>query len=44
MYSVSDSAIPEPLRAGLRGVAQVFFQENALTGGCFVVGLAVSRC
>ena len=34
--------IPEPLRAGLRGVGQVFFQENALTGACFVLGLAVS--
>ena len=42
MYSLSDDAIPEPLRAGLRGIGQVFFQENALTGACFVLGLAVS--
>ncbi len=42
MYSLSDDVVPEPLRAGLRGVGQVFFQENALTGICFVVGLATS--
>jgi urea transporter len=42
MYSLSDGVVPEPLRAGLRGVGQVFFQENALTGLCFVLGLAVS--
>jgi urea transporter len=42
MFLVSDSAVPEPLRAGLRGIGQVFFQENAFTGACFVLGLAVS--
>jgi len=42
MFSLSDGAIPEPLRSGLRGVGQVFFQENALTGACFVVGIALS--
>jgi urea transporter len=42
MNSMSDTAVPEPLRCGLRGVGQVFFQENALTGACFVAGLAAS--
>jgi urea transporter len=42
MFSLSDGAIPPPLRAVFRGIAQVFFQENALTGICFAVGLAVS--
>jgi urea transporter len=42
MFSVSDNAIPDPLRAGFRGIGQVFFQENALTGICFAVGIAVS--
>jgi len=30
------------VRAVLRGVGQVFFQENALSGACFVIGIAVS--
>jgi urea transporter len=42
MYSLSDAAIPSPLRAVFRGIGQVFFQENALTGICFALGLAVS--
>jgi urea transporter len=42
MYALSDGAIPPPLRAVFRGLGQVFFQENALTGICFAVGLAVS--
>jgi urea transporter len=42
MYSLSDTAIPPPLRAVFRGIGQVFFQENALTGICFALGLAVS--
>ena len=42
MHSLSDGLVPEPLRAGLRGVGQVFFQENAITGACFVLGLAAS--
>lgn len=29
-------------REVLRGVGQVFFQENALTGACFVLGIAAS--
>src|SRR5580693_7978183 len=41
MYSLSDDSIPPPLRAGFRGIGQVFFQENALTGLCFASGLAV---
>jgi urea transporter len=42
MYPLSDSAVPEPLRAGLRGVGQVFFQENAWTGACFILGILLS--
>ncbi len=34
--------IPAPILAVFRGIGQVFFQENALTGVCFVVGLALS--
>lgn len=30
------------VRAVFRGVGQVFFQENALTGACFVLGIAIS--
>jgi urea transporter len=37
-----ESAVPEPLRAVLRGIGQVFFQENALTGACFALGIAAS--
>ena len=33
---------PAPARAVFRGVGQVFFQENALTGGLFVLGIALS--
>ena len=42
MVSLSDGAIPEPIRTVLRGIGQVFFQENALTGACFVVGIALA--
>jgi urea transporter len=42
MYPMSDGAVPEPIRSGLRGVGQVFFQENALTGACFVLGIGLS--
>jgi urea transporter len=42
MFSLSDAAIPAPLRIVFRGIGQVFFQENALTGICFAVGLAAS--
>jgi urea transporter len=37
-----ETAIPLPVRTVFRGVGQVFFQENALTGACFVVGIALS--
>ena len=40
MFSVRDSLIPAPLRVVLRGIGQVFFQENALSGACFAVGIA----
>ena len=33
--------IPPPLLAIARGVGQVFFQENALTGVLFVIGIAI---
>src|SRR5271156_3971757 len=42
MFPLSDKAIPDHLRAGLRGVGQVFFQENAITGACFVLGILLS--
>jgi urea transporter len=42
MFSFSDAVIPAPLRTVLRGVGQVFFEENALTGACFVLGILVS--
>ncbi len=34
--------IPAPILCAFRGVGQVFFQENALTGGLFVIGIALS--
>lgn len=42
MASLSDQSVPAPLRTVLRGVGQVFFQENAFTGVCFLLGLLVS--
>ena len=42
MYSLSDALIPPPVRAVFRGIGQVFFQENALTGVCFALGIALS--
>ncbi len=42
MVTLSDHPVPVPLREVLRGVGQVFFQENAWTGAFFVVGLAIS--
>lgn len=38
----AEMAIPPSARMVLRGVGQVFFQENALTGALFVLGLALS--
>ncbi len=40
--SQTGSALPLPVLVVLRGVGQVFFQENALTGALFVLGLALS--
>jgi len=37
-----DEKLPAPAVAILRGVGQVFFQENSLTGICFILGLAAS--
>src|SRR5262245_31581878 len=34
--------IPTPVLAGFRGIGQVFFQENALTGALFALGIAGS--
>ncbi len=42
MVSLSDHLIPGPIRGILRGVGQVFFQENAWSGLCFIVGIAIS--
>jgi urea transporter len=36
------SDIPTPVLAVFRGIGQVFFQENALTGACFALGIALS--
>ncbi len=36
------SAVPLPVLVVLRGIGQVFFQESALTGALFVLGLALS--
>lgn len=42
MFSLSDEVVPALSRTTLRGVGQVFFQENALTGACFLLGIALS--
>jgi urea transporter len=42
MFGLSDDAVPAPVRTILRGIGQVFFQENAWTGGCFALGIAIS--
>jgi urea transporter len=39
---LSASDIPPPVLAVFRGVGQVFFQENALTGALFALGIALS--
>ena len=36
------SAVPLPVLVVFRGIGQIFFQENALTGLLFVVGIAVT--
>jgi urea transporter len=40
--AAAERSVPEPARAALRGIGQVFFQDNALTGACFAVGIAIS--
>jgi urea transporter len=42
MLSLSDAVIPDPIRCVFRGIGQVFFQENAFTGACFALGIALS--
>lgn len=42
LSSFATQSVPAPLLAVLRGIGQVFFQENALTGALFVLGIAVS--
>ncbi len=42
MASLSDGSIPDPVRTLFRGIGQVFFQENAVTGACFALGIALS--
>ncbi len=42
MTSSQSAVIPPGLLAIFRGIGQVFFQENALTGVLFAVGIAVS--
>jgi urea transporter len=42
LASWSAEGIPAPVLAVFRGVGQVFFQENALTGALFVLGIALS--
>jgi urea transporter len=42
MVALPDSSIPDPFRLILRGIGQVFFQNNALTGACFVLGIVLS--
>lgn len=41
-FEIAGREIPEPVLIVLRGVGQVFFQENALTGLLFVIGIAIS--
>jgi urea transporter len=42
MFPTAEAAIPVPIRTVLRGIGQIFFQENALTGGLFALGIAVN--
>lgn len=41
-FEIAGREIPESVLIVLRGVGQVFFQENALTGLLFVIGIAIS--
>ncbi len=40
--SLKAADIPVPVLVTLRGIGQVFFQENALTGALFVLGIALN--
>ncbi len=42
MSAFSDGAVPDPIRAIPRGIGQVFFQEHAITGAFFVLGIALN--
>jgi urea transporter len=42
MSSFQAAVIPAPVLAVFRGIGQVFFQENALTGALFTLGIALS--
>jgi urea transporter len=42
MLPLSDKAIPDPIRAISRGIGQIFFQENAITGAIFILGIALN--
>ena len=39
--ATAEASIPGPARAVLRGIGQVFFQENALTGASFALGIVL---
>jgi urea transporter len=42
LTSLRAESIPIPVLAVFRGIGQVFFQENALTGACFTLGIALN--
>jgi urea transporter len=42
LCGAQENALPVPVRIVFRGVGQVFFQEHAITGILFAVGIAVS--
>ena len=41
LESMLGRKIPEPLLWTFRGIGQVFFQENALSGILFLIGIAL---
>src|SRR5262249_20197761 len=41
-FSTLVQQIPDPVLWTFRGIGQVFFQENALTGALFALGIALS--
>lgn len=42
LCGAQENALPVPVRIVFRGIGQVFFQEHAITGILFAVGIAVS--